>query len=53
MDETFALRARVTVDSGYATVEMALEDTSLPAEQALREGARMIRSYWRGIMAGQ
>ena len=43
--EALALTARVAVDSGYAVVEMALEDERLPAEQVLKEGADMLRLY--------
>ncbi len=42
IDEDVMLQARVAVEVGYSMVEMALEDTVLPAEQALRHGARML-----------
>ncbi|MBT4522265.1 MAG: TetR/AcrR family transcriptional regulator [Halieaceae bacterium] len=42
-----SLRARVSIDLGYAVVEMALEDESLSAESVLREGAQMIHLYWQ------
>jgi len=41
----------VAIDTGYSVVEMVLEDTSLPAEQTLREGARMVELYWKQILA--
>ena len=50
-DQSMALQARLTVDMGYAVVEMALEDDQLAPEQTLREGARMIQYYWQGILA--
>ncbi|MCB1674838.1 MAG: TetR/AcrR family transcriptional regulator [Halioglobus sp.] len=51
MDEALCLQARMTVDMGYGIVEMALEDTSLPTEQVLRQGARMLQLYWQDILA--
>ena len=50
-DQSMALQARLTVDMGYAVVEMALEDDRLAPEQTLREGAQMIQYYWQGILA--
>ena len=50
-DQAMALQARLTVDMGYAVVEMALEDDRLAPEQTLREGAQMIQYYWQGILA--
>jgi AcrR family transcriptional regulator len=49
-DELIVTQARLTVDTGYAIVEMALEDQSLSTESILREGARMIQFYWQGIL---
>lgn len=47
----FLLRqARVSIDVGYAVVEMALEDDTLDSAHILREGARMIQCYWRDIL---
>jgi hypothetical protein len=43
-------QARLTVNLGYAVVEMAMEDQPLSAESILREGARMIQLYWQGIL---
>lgn len=51
LNETIGLQARVTVEHGYGTVEMALEDRSRPPEATLREGARMLEVYWRHILA--
>ena len=50
LDPEMAVQARLSVDTGYAVVEMALEDPTLPAEQLLREGANMIRIYWRDTL---
>jgi AcrR family transcriptional regulator len=47
VDEELLVQARVTVDIGYSTVEMALEDSALPVEQVLRQGSRMLEMYWR------
>lgn len=49
-DAEMAIQARLSVDTGYAVVEMALEDPALPAEQVLLQGAAMIRVYWRDIL---
>ena len=50
-DELVMTQARLTIDSGYAIVEMALEDQTLSGESILREGARMIKLYWLGTLA--
>ncbi|MEP0202154.1 MAG: TetR/AcrR family transcriptional regulator [Halioglobus sp.] len=46
------LQCRLTIDMGYSVVEMALEDTEIPAEAILREGAAMLRSYWIDLLQG-
>ena len=51
VDETIAMQARITVDTGYGVVEMALEDSSLSTEETLRHGAHMIQLYWGDILA--
>lgn len=51
VDDTLRLQARMTIDMGYAVVEMALEDTSLPTEQVLRQGTQLLRLYWQDILA--
>jgi AcrR family transcriptional regulator len=51
VDEQLFMRARVSVDTGYAIVEMALEDTNLAAEQCLRQGADMLQAYWAVALA--
>ncbi|MEZ5571619.1 MAG: TetR/AcrR family transcriptional regulator [Halioglobus sp.] len=49
-DEMIKMQARLTIDTGYAMVEMALEDQSLATEALLREGSRMIQLYWVDIV---
>jgi AcrR family transcriptional regulator len=48
-DELIATQARMTIETGYAFVEMALEDETLSTETLLREGSRMIQLYWQEI----
>ena len=50
VNELINMQARLTIDTGYAIVEMALEDESLSVEQTLRQGALMIQLYWQGIL---
>lgn len=52
-DEAIKTRARLSIDTGYAIVEMALEDQSLSTETLLREGSRMIQLYWLDILSAQ
>lgn len=47
LDEGILLRARVSIESGYGAVEMALEDPSRSPEAILREAAHMLELYWR------
>ncbi|MCB1842664.1 MAG: hypothetical protein KDI09_06840, partial [Halioglobus sp.] len=51
VDELLMNRARISIDVGYAIVEMALEDDSLDTERILQEGARMVQAYWASILA--
>lgn len=51
VDDVLLMQARLTVDMGYAIVEMALEDSTLSPENTLRQGAHMIGLYWRDILA--
>ena len=46
------MQARLTIDTGYAVVEMALEDDTLSPENTLRQGALMIGLYWANILQG-
>ncbi len=50
VDELLSIQARLTIDTGYAIVEMALEDESLAPEPLIREGAYMIQRYWHGFL---
>lgn len=50
-DEAITMQARVTVETGYSVVEMALEDSSLSPEETLQQGAHMIQLYWRDVIA--
>jgi AcrR family transcriptional regulator len=50
LDELVRTQARLSIDSGYAIVEMALEDQSLSPETLLREGSRMIQLYWQATL---
>ncbi len=49
--DALQLQARLSVDMGYAMVEMALEDEGVHAEEILREGAAMIHAYWLALLA--
>jgi AcrR family transcriptional regulator len=51
MDNLIQTKARLSIDSGYAIVEMALEERALSADILLREGARMIQLYWQDFLA--
>ena len=52
-DDRIRMQARLSVDTGYAIVEMALEDGSLATDSLLREGARMIQLYWSDILTAK
>ncbi len=52
VDEQLFMRARVSVETGYGVVEMALEDTTLSAEQCLQQGAEMLEAFWAVALAG-
>ena len=49
-DDSLLTQTRLTVDSGYAIVERAMEAQPVPAEDILREGTRMIHLYWQDIL---
>jgi hypothetical protein len=51
VDDALRMQSRLSVDMGYAVVELALEDSSLPSDAVLEQGALMIRLYWRSILA--
>lgn len=50
VSEELAIQARLSVEIGYGVVEMALEDSSLPPEESLRQGARLLEQYWRSLI---
>jgi AcrR family transcriptional regulator len=50
VDELLMTQARLSIESGYAIVEMALEDESLPTDTLLREGSYMIELYWQSLL---
>ena len=50
VDKLLSVQARLSIDTGYAIVEMALEDDTLSVEQTLRQGSLMIQRYWRDIL---
>ena len=50
-DDLIRAQARLTIDTGYAIVEMALEDQTLFTDTLLREGSRMLQMYWQDILA--
>jgi len=50
VDELLITRARLTIDSAFTIVEMAMEEPSVPTERLLREGARMIQLYWQDVL---
>jgi len=49
--DAFRTQTRIAVEVGYSVVEMALEDPTLPVDDVLREGARIIRVYWQGALS--
>jgi AcrR family transcriptional regulator len=49
LDEAISMQARISVDTGYAIVEMALEDEGLSTEHCLQQGAHMLQAYWAFI----
>ena len=50
VDESLIMQARLSVEMGYAAVELALEDSTLPTDDALVQGARMIQAYWKEVL---
>ena len=44
VDEALVMQARLSVEMGYAAVELTLEDDTLPADEALVQGAGMIQA---------
>jgi AcrR family transcriptional regulator len=50
VDESLVTQSRVSVDTGYSVVELALEDDTVSTGAILEQGAQMIRMYWRDIL---
>lgn len=50
LTSTLKMQARLSVDMGYAVVELAIEDSSLPSEEVISQGALMIQAYWRDVI---
>lgn len=50
VDELVLAQTRLTIDTGYAIVEMALEDESLATQTLLLEGSRMLQLYWQDFL---
>tara|TARA_B110000503_G_scaffold10172_4_gene13741 strand:- start:6359 stop:7021 length:663 start_codon:yes stop_codon:yes gene_type:complete len=50
VDARINTQTRLTIDAGYAIVEIALEDDSLSTETLLREGSRMMQLYWQDFL---
>ncbi len=53
VDDQLVLRARVSVETGYSVIEMALEEEPAMAPGILSEGAIMMRSYWLNVLSRQ
>lgn len=53
LDADLLRAARMSIEVGYAVVEMALEGGSESEADVVAEGARMIQFYWRGILASR
>ena len=51
VDDVIISQARVTIEVGYAVVEMCIEDETLSTEHLLNEGAQLVRFYWEGMLA--
>lgn len=51
VDEVILSQARVTIEAGYAVVELCIEDETLSAGHLLNEGAQLVQYYWAGMLA--
>ncbi|MFK8048203.1 MAG: TetR/AcrR family transcriptional regulator [Halioglobus sp.] len=47
------MQSRLSVDMGYAVVELAMEDSTLSSDEVLSQGALMIQAYWRDVLQNQ
>ncbi len=52
VDTLMTRQARVSVETGYGAVEMALESPESQVEGVLEEGARMLQAYWLATLEG-
>ncbi|KZX60349.1 hypothetical protein A3709_12220 [Halioglobus sp. HI00S01] len=50
LDAELQMRCRLGVEMGYAVVESALEDSALPADALIREGAFMLHAYMQAAV---
>jgi AcrR family transcriptional regulator len=50
VDQQLQTQAWLSVDIGYAIVEMALENSLLSTDTLLREGSHMIKLYWQEML---
>lgn len=50
VDDTIKATARLTMETGYAILEMTLEDETLAVDPMLKEGSRMIQAYWMKLL---
>jgi AcrR family transcriptional regulator len=48
--DEFYLHARLTIEMGYAVVEMVLEENEFPTEFAIKQGAHVLRLYWQDLL---
>jgi AcrR family transcriptional regulator len=53
LDDSLLRAARMSIEVGYAVVEMAIEGGAGSEADVVSEGARMIQLYWRGILASR
>ncbi|MEH6567658.1 MAG: helix-turn-helix domain-containing protein [Halioglobus sp.] len=50
VNEALVMQARLSVEMGYAVVELALEDSTLSTDDTLTQGAKMIQAYWEEVL---
>jgi AcrR family transcriptional regulator len=47
------MQSRLSVETGYAVVELAMEDSTVSSDAVLSQGALMIQAYWRDVFQTQ
>lgn len=47
------MQSRLSVEMGYAVVELAMEDSTVSSDEVLSQGALMIQAYWREALHAQ